>query len=60
MKKMNKDTKRPYCKYCEDYVKKTYDNNGVDLCKDCDDKYSNRTGYCSLSCCVTGHCDGTC
>jgi hypothetical protein len=30
------------------------------LCPECDAKYDNKTGYCSLDCCLGGGCDGSC
>jgi hypothetical protein len=30
------------------------------LCDECADAYDNKTGYCSLYCCVTGNCDESC
>ena len=53
--KMNSDVKTDKCdKYCDD-------NSGCDrLCKECDDKYENKTGYCSLDCCLGYGCDESC
>ena len=48
------------CEYCEDEGKKLFRTDRYLLCEDCSDKYDNKTGYCSLYCCVSGHCDGSC
>ena len=63
---MNSDVKTDkcdkYCVGCEDYTDKYCDDNsGCDrLCKECDDKYENKTGYCSLDCCLGYGCDESC
>lgn len=49
-----------FCKGCEEYTDKYGEYNGMDLCEECDDKYDNKTGYCSLSCSLGNGCDGTC
>ncbi len=48
------------CKGCDEYTDKYGEYNGMDLCEDCDDKYNNQTGYCSLQCSLGGGCDQTC
>lgn len=30
------------------------------LCDTCKDKHKDKTGYCGISCCMTGKCDGSC
>lgn len=30
------------------------------LCDDCLNNYPNETGYCSISCRISGNCDGSC
>jgi hypothetical protein len=34
--------------------------NRCNLCPDCAEAYDNKTGYCSLECCITGKCDESC
>lgn len=49
------------CDHCEeqcDNVSVQYRN--YKLCDDCNDKYDDKTGFCSLYCCVTGTCDEVC
>jgi hypothetical protein len=49
------------CVGCEnsigDYI--SFERQGT-LCKECDDVYDNKSGYCSISCCVGNGCDGSC
>lgn len=50
------------CAYCgeEPAVEKNREGN---LCASCQlnyDENGNKTGYCSLDCCVTGRCDQSC
>lgn len=49
-----------WCKGCDEYTDKYGEINGMDLCEYCDDKYDNKTGYCSLSCSLGNGCDQTC
>ena len=64
--KMNSDVKTDkcdkYCIGCEEYTDVYCDeNSGCDnICKECDDRYENKTGYCSLDCCLGYGCDGSC
>ena len=48
------------CAGCEEYTDKYENQNAIDLCKECDDIYDNKTGYCSLHCCLGGGCDESC
>lgn len=50
-----------YCDYCKDIeaVTTSYDDK-YNLCEDCDEAYDNKTGWCGLSCCITGRCDSSC
>jgi hypothetical protein len=61
---MNSETKTDKCNKlcagCEEYTDKYENQNAIDLCKECDDIYDNKTGYCSLHCCLGGECDGSC
>jgi hypothetical protein len=34
--------------------------NRCNLCAECAEAYDNKTGYCSLECCITGRCDESC
>ena len=49
-----------YCKGCDEYCDKYGDYNGLDLCEEFDNKYDNKTGWCSLSCCLGNGCDQSC
>ena len=49
-----------WCEGCEEKVSKTNTCFGYKLCDECNDKYNNETGYCSLHCCLGGGCDGSC
>lgn len=33
---------------------------GFELCEDCETSYDNKTGHCSLDCCISGKCDESC
>jgi len=61
---MNSETKTKNCKYwcigCHEYTNELHDDNIVDLCKKCNDKYDNKTEYCSLECCLGHGCDESC
>jgi len=55
------------CDYCEDNVvtdedKKACKQMGINamLCADCLGEYDNKTGHCSLQCCISGCCDESC
>lgn len=59
------------CYHCEEPTantkasteKDTYWVQGVILCDDCIESYcdnGNRTGFCSLGCCISGQCDESC
>lgn len=30
------------------------------LCDDCINSYENKTGHCSIDCCLSGRCDDSC
>ncbi len=49
-----------YCKGCDEYCDKYGDYNGLDICEECDNKYDNKTGWCSLSCSLGNGCDQSC
>ena len=63
---MNSKTKTEsfdkWCKGCEEYTDKldNYGTKGVMLCKQCNEKYYDKTGYCSIECCLGGGCDESC
>lgn len=50
----------PYCIGCEEKVLNLEDWYGVYLCIDCNNRYDNKTGYCSLDCCLGYGCDESC
>lgn len=47
------------CAWCED-VPATNEDYNVPLCDDCTFIYDNKTGFCSLHCCMSGQCDDSC
>jgi len=49
-----------YCEGCEEPEEEISDINGYKLCENCADNYENKTGHCSLNCCLTGYCDSSC
>ncbi len=61
---MNSNTKTricdKYCIGCETYTDIVNDFYGYLLCINCNATYENKTGYCSLDCCLSGHCDDSC
>lgn len=48
------------CQGCDEFVDKIFNDYGYNLCEECNNNYDNKTGYCSLFCCVTGQCDESC
>lgn len=59
------------CYHCEEPTgnttaiseKDTYWVQGTVLCNTCIDNYNlngNKTGFCSLGCCISGECDESC
>lgn len=54
------------CDYCGNPVgsewKKWADSMGINakLCDECLEAYDNKTGHCSLDCCILGQCDESC
>ncbi len=55
-----KREKDKYCQGCDEMVDKLEDIHNALLCDECNDKYDNKTGYCSLTCCLGYGCDGSC
>ena len=50
-----------FCQGCEEIVDELfYDNTNNGLCKECENKYDNKTGHCSLDCCLGLGCDESC
>ena len=47
-----------YCGETENVEKSDYKH--YYLCNYCEEKYNDITGFCSLYCCITGCCDGSC
>jgi hypothetical protein len=50
----------PICEYCQEETTSLYDTDGNYLCISCCQKYEDKTGHCSMSCKMTGGCDGSC
>lgn len=48
------------CEGCECYTDVVWDFYGYQLCEECTDAYVDRSGHCSLQCCLTGRCDESC
>ena len=58
IQRMNNDK---YCVGCEKTTNELYhDNYSTGLCCKCNDIYDNKSGFCSLSCCLSNSCDGSC
>ena len=58
---MEEEVKIGCCEGCDNVeVELTNDYKHYWLCKECNDSYNNKTGWCSLSCCISGRCDQTC
>jgi len=49
-----------FCEGCEEKVSKINTDFGYNLCDECNDKYNNETGHCSLHCSLGGGCDESC
>ncbi len=50
-----------HCVYCEQEIMDNYLSKSIDkLCAGCDCAYDNKTGHCSLSCCMGNGCDEVC
>ena len=49
-----------FCVGCENYTDKLYHDYRYDLCFECNEKYDDKTGYCSLFCCINNQCDDSC
>jgi len=51
-----------YCQGCEMFVDNLddYNSRGAELCDECNEKFEDKTGHCSINCCVNGNCDQTC
>ncbi len=50
-----------YCEGCdESFLELFYDNRINGLCQSCNEVYDNKTGHCSLSCCMGNGCDESC
>lgn len=47
------------CAYCQAPAQEENEFS-VPLCKECTEAYDDKTGYCSLECCISGNCDGSC
>lgn len=50
------------CDYCETPNSNEKDSNVgyYLLCDDCFNAFENKTGHCSLDCCISGRCDESC
>lgn len=50
-----------WCVGCEEWTDEVDDYTyNPPLCMKCDAIYDNKTGYCSLDCCLGGGCDQSC
>lgn len=54
------DKTQLFCVGCEEFTDKFGSINDKNLCVNCDDRYDNKTGHCSLSCCLGYGCDEVC
>lgn len=52
--------KLDFCSNCEEWKPNIEKEYGAMLCPDCSNLYDNKTGYCSLSCCLGNGCDESC
>ena len=51
------------CDYCGDLTDLFLSVDKYTLCSACANQYDengDKTGYCSLECCINGRCDETC
>jgi len=50
------------CEYCGDPINPESIQfvSGRKLCDACLTAYDNKTGHCSLDCCISGYCDESC
>lgn len=51
------------CDYCGSPAPNWKDSQKIvhyNLCDACFEAYDNKTGYCSLDCCISGSCDESC
>jgi hypothetical protein len=50
------------CAYCDAENAEKREDLKCDpiLCDECYAAYDDRTGFCSLDCCISGHCDDSC
>lgn len=52
---------KSYCEGCDEYViKVSVEHRDYKLCDSCNEKYEDKSGYCSLYCSLGNGCDGTC
>ncbi len=48
------------CQGCDKKTELTNEFGGYQLCDECNSIYDDKTGYCSLNCCLGGSCDDSC
>jgi len=49
-----------YCKGCDEFCDEYGTEYRNDICKECEEIYNNKTGWCGLSCCLGNGCDQSC
>lgn len=50
----------PACEYCGSFEDVTNEFKHFKLCGECNETYDDKTGYCSLYCCIENRCDDSC
>lgn len=61
MTDLHKSLEKSVCFECEKELDaKNKDDFYNEICADCLEKYPNETGYCSVSCRISGKCDESC
>jgi len=49
------------CEWCDsEFDKREHDYAKFDLCDACYSNCDDKTGYCSIGCCMGTGCDGSC
>ena len=50
----------PSCEWCNSYDDVTNEYKWYMLCGSCNEAYDDKSGFCSLDCCIENRCDGSC